>query len=690
MTSPDCGFRFLACALATIALGARADECQLPRGASRDRDTRAALETAAAAPTPELAARALARVALGLARTGEREAALTGADQALSLNFAGDEARLEVVATVAPVLARFRGRAAARAELTRALGPSSASLAGHRLGAYANLARLEEDPGQRRIRSLAALEGRDTPPLPRLVAAETLLAVARREDLPLVERHARAAYDRADAVGDGSLAADALAVLAGARAASGDHASARVLADRAVTLAGAADAPRLADWLWLRARLRARDADAEGALADLSSAHERLQASRSEVESRLADFGETFRERYGNLYLEYADIILARAALEADPSSRAALLVRARDAVETAKAAEVAEYFQDPCMARPAKARIEQADAGTLAIYYVFLPDRVVALASHREGIEQVRLGATAREISDGVDDFRRLVEKRSTRQYLRPAQALYRALLEPLEPLLARISPATLVVVPDGALRTIPFAALHDGRGFIAQRYAVGVSPSLYLTDPRSLAMARGGAVVEGLTQSRQGFPSLPAVAQEAEALSRILSAHVVLDEGFLKKDLLAELAGSRAGIVHIASHGQFSTRFEDSFVLTYDGRIGIDDLRRAIAAGKTRPEPIELLALSACQTAAGDERAALGLAGVAVRAGARSALASLWFVNDESTAMLVTEFYRNAVTRRLPRAESLRRAQLAMLEDDRYNHPAYWAAFLMIGSWL
>ena len=116
-------------------------------------------------------------------------------------------------------------------------------------------------------------------------------------------------------------------------------------------------------------------------------------------------------------------------------------------------------------------------------------------------------------------------------------------------------------------------------------------------------------------------------------------------------------------------------------------DGRFA---LRRSIRAGAVRPRPLEILALSACQTAAGDERAALGLAGVAVQAGARSALATLWSVNDESTSMLVASFYRHAVKERRPRAEALRAAQLEMLTDDRFAHPAYWAPFLMIGSWL
>ncbi|HUR59944.1 MAG TPA: CHAT domain-containing protein, partial [Opitutaceae bacterium] len=111
---------------------------------------------------------------------------------------------------------------------------------------------------------------------------------------------------------------------------------------------------------------------------------------------------------------------------------------------------------------------------------------------------------------------------------------------------------------------------------------------------------------------------------------------------------------------------------------------------LRRAIAAGKLREEPLELLVLSACHTASGDERAALGLAGVALASGARSALASLWAVSDESTAFLMTRFYEYLARDGMTKAAALRQAQLDLSREDRFSHPAYWAAFLLIGNWL
>lgn len=97
-----------------------------------------------------------------------------------------------------------------------------------------------------------------------------------------------------------------------------------------------------------------------------------------------------------------------------------------------------------------------------------------------------------------------------------------------------------------------------------------------------------------------------------------------------------------------------------------------------------------MELLTLSACQTATGDDRAALGLAGLALKAGARSAVASLWFINDQASGALVMDFYRALASGRLSKAKALQAAQRAMIADPLLGHPAYWAPFLLIGNWL
>ncbi|NJO14948.1 MAG: CHAT domain-containing protein [Thioploca sp.] len=140
---------------------------------------------------------------------------------------------------------------------------------------------------------------------------------------------------------------------------------------------------------------------------------------------------------------------------------------------------------------------------------------------------------------------------------------------------------------------------------------------------------------------------------------------------------------------ILHIASHGQFDSDPQKTFLLTYDGKLTINQLKQFIQLHERRNQSVELLTLSACQTAVGDEQAALGLAGIALKAGARSALATLWLIDDKATAILIREFYRQLHQQKQSKARSLQLAQQFLLQDSRYQHPALWAPFLLIGHW-
>jgi CHAT domain-containing protein len=142
---------------------------------------------------------------------------------------------------------------------------------------------------------------------------------------------------------------------------------------------------------------------------------------------------------------------------------------------------------------------------------------------------------------------------------------------------------------------------------------------------------------------------------------------------------------------VVHLATHGQFSSNAENTFILAWNERISVKQLGRLLEAREQNDrKPIELLVLSACQTAAGDNRAALGLAGVAVRSGARSTLATLWPVDDRSTSDFMGEFYQALAQSQVTKAQAVRQAQLALLKQPKFRHPFYWAPFVLIGNWL
>jgi CHAT domain-containing protein len=234
--------------------------------------------------------------------------------------------------------------------------------------------------------------------------------------------------------------------------------------------------------------------------------------------------------------------------------------------------------------------------------------------------------------------------------------------------------------------------AALCDGetRQFLIQKYPLAVAPGLTLTDPRHMDTRETDVLRAGVTESVQGYPALPYVASEIEAIEELLGGRTLLDEAFQTSALESELSSSPFGIVHIASHGEFGGDPENTYLLTFDEKLRMGKLAELVGVTEFREKPLELLALSACETAAGDDRAALGLAGIAVKAGARSTLATLWHIDDQASSRLVADFYRQLLDPSLSRAAALQRAQLALLEDPSYRHPAYWSPFLLIGSWL
>jgi CHAT domain-containing protein len=323
-------------------------------------------------------------------------------------------------------------------------------------------------------------------------------------------------------------------------------------------------------------------------------------------------------------------------------------------------------------------------------VYPVTLESRLVLVVSGPQGLKSVVVPVTAEALTREVRQFRLKLEKRTTREYLPHAQRLYDWLIRPLEDDLAAAKLDTLVFVPDGALRTIPMAALHDGKQFLVSKYALAVTPGLSLTDPRPIQREQARVLAVGVTESVQGFPPLPNVRPEIDGLREMFRTTALLDRDFSAANFEKALRADPYTIVHIASHGQFDADLAKTFLLTFDDKVSMDRLDQFIGVLKYRDDPLELLTLSACDTAAGDDRAALGLAGIAIKAGARSAMATLWQVHDEVAAELVATFYKELQNPSVSRANALRRAQMRILSNPRYEHPGFWSPFLMINSWL
>ena len=430
-----------------------------------------------------------------------------------------------------------------------------------------------------------------------------------------------------------------------------------------------------------------------GALAlgqgDLSTAERHLAQAVTllgEVRGRLpARSTLVFQRTMLPVYEAYVDVLLRRAARSTGAEAQG-LLAEVQATLEAQKTAEVEDYFARQCVT--AEEGSSGLAPGLAALYPILLEDRLVLLLLRDSAYQTVSVPVPRAELEPVAEAFRLALEQgEDPRAGRREGEALYRWLLKPLEAEGALAGIQTVLLVPDGVLRTVPFAALFDGERYLLERYAFVTTPALSLTDRRSEARGEGPSLlVGGLSDAVQGFAPLPGVAREVALLDDRFNAEVVFNTQFSETAVRDRFDRSSFAIAHFATHGTFESDHRQSFLLTYEDVLSLGALERLL--GQEGRPPLELLMLSACQTAAGDERAALGLAGVAIQAGARSAVASLWFISDAATAELVANFYDGFLEGGLSKAEALRQAQLQLLRQDRFAAPSYWAPYLLVGA--
>ncbi len=318
----------------------------------------------------------------------------------------------------------------------------------------------------------------------------------------------------------------------------------------------------------------------------------------------------------------------------------------------------------------------------------------------------------TRKEVLKVANEFRAEVTNvRSRRGYVAPAQRVYKWLVAPLEADLKARGIQNLVFLMDSGLRSIPIAALYDGRQFLVEKYSIGLMPSLSLTDTRYQNIKNLQVLAMGADKFAQQN-SLPAVPIELSTITPTLwQGKSFLNEAFTLENLKAQRQRQPFGIIHLATHASFQPGApNNSYIQLWDSKLGLNQLSEL---GWNKP-PVELLVLSACRTALGNRDAELGFAGLAVQAGVKSALGSLWYVSDEGTLGLMMDLYQQLKQTPI-KAEGLRQAQLAMLKgqvyikgsqlvagsksvplpaelaqlkDTKFEHPYFWAGFTLIGS--
>ncbi len=399
----------------------------------------------------------------------------------------------------------------------------------------------------------------------------------------------------------------------------------------------------------------------------------------------------TFHQKVQPLFTELSDILLTSARALPVGEVKQAQLSYVQGVLEQVKSAELQDYFQNDCVLPETSVELDQVESGTATIYPVILPDRLEMLVSIEGTIHQFISPIEVDDLNSLVHEFRdQLQVDFGDNEYQEIGEELYELVIAPFEDLLARKNVKTLLFVPDGVFRTVPISALFDGEKYLIEKYAIATTPGLKLTLPKPLELSDSNVFAGGISEAVQGFAGLPGVPQELENLRIKYGASVLSDAQFSTEVVAQEMASEAYSIVHIATHGHFDSNPEKSFLLAYDGKITMNMLEKSIGYRKYLGDPLELLVLSACETAAGDNRAALGLAGVALKAGARSAVATLWQISDAATVRLIDSFYVNSSTGKASKAVALQIAQIALIEDEDFAHPSDWAPFLLIGNWL
>jgi len=466
-------------------------------------------------------------------------------------------------------------------------------------------------------------------------------------------------------------------------------------------------------WQYQLGRIRTAQDDREGAIKAYESAVKTLQDRlRKDVATSNLNYQFLFDEEAQKpVHQDFIELLLH----SEQPNQKD--LQRVREVSSLLLEAQLTSFLQEPCaVVTPQQVdKIVKDMAPKTALFYpVILPDRLDVIVKFA-GEDKLQHYSTLIPRDQLLQDLKNLqiaLEEEYTFEAVQNlSKQFYDLLVKPAEAQLQANQVDTLVFTLDRQLQTIPMAALFDGDHYLIEQYAVSAVLGLRFADtvktlqPEELRVIGAGlsTIPSTLSQEiRQTFSKLSNVEAEMAALKNleIINATTLLEEKFTLTNFNAQLNEQKFPIVHLATHGQFSLDPQRTFLLaapdpslssSNNGLIDVDQLGSLFRVrGQIRLDSIELLVLNACETASGDDLATLGLAGTAVRAGARSAIASLWTLDDAPSVSFTQTLYDNLQKPDVSKAEALRQAQLALLQDPQYQHPRYWSPYILAGNWL
>ncbi|MBP0002725.1 MAG: CHAT domain-containing protein [Cyanobacteria bacterium SBC] len=402
----------------------------------------------------------------------------------------------------------------------------------------------------------------------------------------------------------------------------------------------------------------------------------------------------SFRDRVEPVYREYADLLLRPEAV-----SQEALQIAAQT-IQALQIAEINDFFGIACL-ETQPVDLTEIDSDTATVYAILFFDRLEIIANF--GGDRFYRYREFGEIGLTFEFLEISLKEKSELKSL--AQQAYQKIIAPLETDLQAAEVSQIVFVLDGQLRSVPMSVLYDGERYLIEKYAIAVAPSLQLLAPKRLETPK----IRVLAAGRQNFNSLVLddtriapgtqlsnlkyIDDELNGIQEVADTQQLFEETFTVENLQRGVRSLKYPILHIATHGRFSNFAESTFIVV-DRLLRSTELADILQVDDpSGRNDLDLVVLSACQTAQESDRAVLGMAGIAIRAGVRSIIGSLWNVNDRSTSQLMQYFY-NALSDRddFNKAEALRQAQIALIRGEAgeaYQNPHYWSPFVLVGNW-
>jgi CHAT domain-containing protein len=456
--------------------------------------------------------------------------------------------------------------------------------------------------------------------------------------------------------------------------------------EKAMALAQSVQAWDIAyEWQWQLGRLYRLLNNFEKANQAYASAINSLDQVRGNLIGINPELQFDFKEKVEPVYHEYMELLFSQGEATAQ---------RAVEIQEKLKIAEIENFLQCGKLNIPSPSNNQDSKDLPPIVYLIKLGQQVEVVVKTPNKF--YRNTVDYNQLVTPIDNLLKLVTKKqfilaNESDYIIYSQTIYNLLFAPIKQYLP--NSGTLGFVLDSFFQNIPIDILHDGKNYLASSYSIVIASSSQQFYNQSRKLNNFDALFGGISEISPSFnnpsvpknlPALPEVRAEVESIKKNVSpVSTLVNTEFNSRSFQKKIENDYFSIVHLSTHAQFSSDPEQTFILAWDKPLNVKDLRFLLKNGT---EAINLLILSACQTAKGDKRSALGIAGIATQAGALTTLASLWLVDADSTALLMGEFYKG-LKNGLSKAEALRLAKLSLLNNKTYSHPYYWSGFILVG---